>query len=156
MKTSSAAPRSTEESRAALHERIESDFRYHSPTPEQLPKYAEIRDTARELAHRLVDLVRGDRNREAVMWSIGKVDQLYPARGVALVYRRGSTGTTYGDSRSSHFFEIELVVLKWGWLLRRSWKGEAEHGAVCSQRTVDAVLGPLRRALEDTKEEKSD
>lgn len=57
MKTSSAAPRSTEESRAALHERIESDFRYHSPTPEQLPKYAEIRDTARELAHRLVDLV---------------------------------------------------------------------------------------------------
>jgi hypothetical protein len=43
--------------RLDLHDRIERDFKYHAPTDAQVPKYNEIRDRAREYAHRLVDLV---------------------------------------------------------------------------------------------------
>lgn len=47
--------------KAGLHARIDVDFVYHAPTPDQLPKYGEIRDTARAFAHRLVELVPDSR-----------------------------------------------------------------------------------------------
>lgn len=43
--------------RVQLHERVDRDFRYHAPRPEQLPEYELLRDTARHLAHVMVDLV---------------------------------------------------------------------------------------------------
>lgn len=43
--------------RHQLHLRVDVDFVYHPPKPDQLPKYAEIRDHARFLAHMLVELV---------------------------------------------------------------------------------------------------
>lgn len=44
-------------SKDRLHERIESDFRYHPPRPDQLPLYNKLRDDTRALAHTLIDCV---------------------------------------------------------------------------------------------------
>lgn len=46
-----------EHGKDALHARADNDFRYHAPTPEQLPKYEALRDYARTFAHLLIDSV---------------------------------------------------------------------------------------------------
>lgn len=42
--------------RGLTHHRIENDFHYHAPQPEMVPKFKDIRDKARELAHMMNDL----------------------------------------------------------------------------------------------------
>ena len=44
-------------SKSRLHDRIDRDFRYHAPKPEQVETYNWIRDQAREFAQTLVDNV---------------------------------------------------------------------------------------------------
>ena len=48
---------SPEEVRQGLHARIEIDFRYHMPGPDDTRKYEAIRSSARAFAHLLVDTV---------------------------------------------------------------------------------------------------
>lgn len=42
--------------KAFLAERIERDFTYHAPRPDQIPRYNELRDQAKLLALRMIDL----------------------------------------------------------------------------------------------------
>lgn len=42
---------------SCLHTRVDSDFTYHSPTPGDVAKYTEIRESGREMAHLLITLV---------------------------------------------------------------------------------------------------
>lgn len=42
--------------RVALLERVEHDFTYHAPTPEQIVKYAQLRMDAKSLATLIVNL----------------------------------------------------------------------------------------------------
>jgi hypothetical protein len=39
-----------------MHARIERDFTYHAPKPGQQERYAQIRDTAKVLAHIIVEV----------------------------------------------------------------------------------------------------
>lgn len=55
---------------AQLHDRVERDFRYHAPRPDQLPKYELLRDTARHLAHVMVDLVPPSRELSRALSSL--------------------------------------------------------------------------------------
>jgi hypothetical protein len=62
---------------AARNAEVETRFTYHSPTPEQVPKYQSIRDHAKELAYVISDLAPESREKalaltkleEAVMWA---------------------------------------------------------------------------------------
>lgn len=45
-----------DEARAELHARVDNDFTYHPPTPDQVPKFEQIREEARGLAHTMVEL----------------------------------------------------------------------------------------------------
>jgi hypothetical protein len=37
------------------HEQLDHVFTYHSPSPEQIPKYQAIRDSAKELSHIILE-----------------------------------------------------------------------------------------------------
>jgi hypothetical protein len=60
-----------------MYKQIENAFTYHSPQPHQVPKYTEIRDTAKDFAHMLNDLCPESRElcvaitklEECVMWA---------------------------------------------------------------------------------------
>lgn len=41
--------------REALHRRIDNDFTYHPPQPDQVERYNNIRESSRNYAHFLVD-----------------------------------------------------------------------------------------------------
>lgn len=41
--------------RDALHRRVDSDFTYHPPTPEQVHQYNQVREEAKSFAHILVE-----------------------------------------------------------------------------------------------------
>lgn len=61
----------------SLFDRIESDFTYHPPVPEMLPKFTDIREDAKYLAHLIDHLVPDGREKstaltkleEVVMWA---------------------------------------------------------------------------------------
>jgi hypothetical protein len=44
-----------EQAREKLHARVDNDFTYHPPQPDQVERYNRIRDHARGMAHMLVD-----------------------------------------------------------------------------------------------------
>jgi hypothetical protein len=46
---------------------IDNIFTYHSPTPEQLPKYAEIRAKAKEMGQCIVDNTPGSADQTAAI-----------------------------------------------------------------------------------------
>ncbi len=46
---------------------IDHWFTYHSPTPEQIPKYIELRDKAREYAHLINRLVPDGADKTAAL-----------------------------------------------------------------------------------------
>jgi hypothetical protein len=50
-----------------LLDRIENNFTYHPPTPEQAPKYQRLRATAKELARLVVELVPEGRERSLAL-----------------------------------------------------------------------------------------
>lgn len=60
-----------------MKSQIENSFTYHAPTGEQIPKYKELRDQARELAHKINDLCPNSREKslaitkleETIMWA---------------------------------------------------------------------------------------
>jgi hypothetical protein len=60
-----------------LQSRIENDFTYHPPTEEMIPKFAEIRNAARLLAHLINQSTPDGREKslalssleETVMWA---------------------------------------------------------------------------------------
>ena len=43
-----------DQARTALLQRVENDFRYHAPRPEQLAIYGDIRDRAKDFAKALI------------------------------------------------------------------------------------------------------
>lgn len=45
-----------EEDKVETHQEIENDFTYHAPKGDQVQRYAQLRDKAKELAHLIVDL----------------------------------------------------------------------------------------------------
>lgn len=59
-----------------LNDRIENDFTYHPPTDDMVPKFPIIRNLAKELAHKIDELVPDGREKslaltkldEAVFW----------------------------------------------------------------------------------------
>lgn len=54
-------------------DRIEHDFTYHPPKPEQQPKYAAIRDKAKEFALLIVDLTPASREQSLAITSLEDV-----------------------------------------------------------------------------------
>ena len=60
-----------------MKERVENDFTYHAPTGNQAQRYQEIRDLAKSLANRLLDLTPQSREQslalthleECVFWA---------------------------------------------------------------------------------------
>jgi hypothetical protein len=60
-----------------LNEKIEKSFTYHAPKADQIPRYGEIRDKAKELAYLIDGLVEDSREKslaftkldETVMWA---------------------------------------------------------------------------------------
>lgn len=56
---------------------LEKRFTYHAPTPDQIPKYQELRDTAKDLAYRINELVPQSREQslalthleQAIFWA---------------------------------------------------------------------------------------
>jgi len=61
----------------SLVDRIDNDFCYHKPTPEMLPKFQDLRERGRLLAHLIEQTVPPGREQstaltkleEAIMWS---------------------------------------------------------------------------------------
>ena len=61
----------------SVAQRIENNFKYHAPTPSQIPKYEEIRAQGKELAQLVNELCPDSREKslamtkieEAVMWA---------------------------------------------------------------------------------------
>lgn len=57
----------------SIRERVERDFTYHPPKPEQQSKYAAIRDKAKELALLIVDLTPESREQSLAITSLEDV-----------------------------------------------------------------------------------
>jgi len=53
--------------RWVMLERIEKEFTYHTPRPDQVPLYNEIRDTARQFAIKLVGLCPATRELDTAL-----------------------------------------------------------------------------------------
>lgn len=51
----------------SLHERVDNDFTYHAPTPEQIRAYGMLRDLAKALAHAVVDYVPPSREQSTAL-----------------------------------------------------------------------------------------
>ena len=56
-----------EDKKIALKARIENDFTYHSPTAEMQPKFAAIREKAKELAMLIVDVCPASREQSVAL-----------------------------------------------------------------------------------------
>lgn len=50
-----------------LHARVDNDFVYHPPKPDQPEKYTRLREEARVLAHLIVDLVPPGREQASAL-----------------------------------------------------------------------------------------
>lgn len=53
--------------RPAMHARVDSDFKYHPPKPGQPVRYEQIRESARVLAHTIVELVPPGREQSTAL-----------------------------------------------------------------------------------------
>lgn len=58
------------DAREKLHARIDNDFTYHPPTPDQVTAYNQIREEARMFAHTLVDFVPPGRELSSALTSL--------------------------------------------------------------------------------------
>lgn len=56
--------------RVALLERVEHDFTYHAPTPEQIVKYTQLRLQAKELAMLIVNMTPVSREQSLALTHI--------------------------------------------------------------------------------------
>lgn len=57
----------------SLYDRIENDFTYHSPTPDQIPKFLAIRSEAKSLAHLIDALVPDGREKSLALTALDQV-----------------------------------------------------------------------------------
>lgn len=55
------------------YDRIENDYTYHPPSPDQIPKFQAIRDEAKSLAHLIDALVPDGREKSLALTNLDQV-----------------------------------------------------------------------------------
>lgn len=90
--------------RDQLHARVEQDFRYHPPTPEQVPVYESIRRRCRRLAHWLIDTVPAGREQSRALTALEDV-----AFNANAAIARGEPEETHEPSNMVRWARRELV-----------------------------------------------
>lgn len=70
-------------------------------------------------------------------WRIERVKD--GKRGLGLWYERGCTGSTYGETGSNEFLNVEALLVRWQFAARFSWKGNryGDLGTVPTGGTAD-------------------
>ena len=56
-----------------MNERIENDFTYHAPVGDQVARYEQIRDTAKEFAYEIVDFTPPGREQSLALNNLDQV-----------------------------------------------------------------------------------